>query len=176
MDRFPLLFDGRMVGELTAEREGLYLCFSASCRLPEKRLWSIWVIGEQNELRLGIPEPSDGEFFLRRRFSGQMIAPLGQLLRGEVRAAGSAAPEASWRPVDRPERLFRTPRLQSQLRGMRGVLADGTGKCRVAIPYDPGRPFPLEAMFCCARICRIGGKTYVVYCFDGREWPILQKN
>ena len=39
MDKFPLLWDGRSVGELTTEREALYTWFEARCRLPEKGLW-----------------------------------------------------------------------------------------------------------------------------------------
>ena len=171
MDRFPLLFGGRAVGELTTEWEGLYLCFSAVCRLPEEGLWSVWAVGEQGDLRLGILEPSSGRYVLRRRFSGQMTAPVGRILRGEVR--GSERGAETWSLAAYPERLFRTPWLREQLRGMKGVLADGRGRRRVAIPYDPERPFPLAAMFCFARICRIGEGLYAVYCFDGREWPVL---
>ena len=43
----------------------------------------------------------------------------------------------------------------------------------VALPYDALRPFPLPALFCLARICRIGGRDYVVYAFDSGERPVL---
>ena len=43
MDKFPLLWDGRSVGELTTEREALYTWYEARCRLPEKGLWCGWV-------------------------------------------------------------------------------------------------------------------------------------
>ena len=91
MDKFPLLLEGRPVGELITEREALYTWFDIRCRLPEKGLWQAWAVGDQGELRLGIPEPAEGRTALRRRFSRRMTEPLGRLLRGERRAAGTAA-------------------------------------------------------------------------------------
>ena len=37
MDKFPLLWKEKAVGELTAEREALYTCFSACCTLTERQ-------------------------------------------------------------------------------------------------------------------------------------------
>ena len=89
MDKFPLLLEGRPVGELITEREALYTWFDIRCRLPEKGLWQAWAVGDQGELRLGVPEPAEGRTALRRRFSRRMTEPLGRLLRGELRPAGS---------------------------------------------------------------------------------------
>ena len=38
MDKFPLLWNGRAVGELTTERQELYTWFTARCRLPDTGL------------------------------------------------------------------------------------------------------------------------------------------
>ena len=35
MDKFPLIWAGNPVGELTVEREALYTWFTARCHLPE---------------------------------------------------------------------------------------------------------------------------------------------
>ena len=52
MDKFPLLYGGRPLGELTAEREALYTWFDARCVLPGEGLWCAWAVGDQGELHL----------------------------------------------------------------------------------------------------------------------------
>ena len=156
MDKFPLIWAGVSAGELITERESLYTCFSARCRLPEEgQLWCAWAVGERGELRLGILEPAGEQAEIRRRFSDRMTAPLGRLLRGEIRPAKEAE---DWIPAPSPEQLFRTPWLRRQL----------------ALPYDPGRAFPLEQLFCFARLRQLGGEAYVVYLFDRQEWPVFE--
>lgn len=174
MDKYPLLWAGRALGELTVEREGLYTRFTARCRLPEQEgLWCAWAVGECGELRLGVLEPRGEQAEIRRRFSGQMTAPLGTLRRAELRPAGEKASPA-WEAPAEPEGLFRTPWLRQRLRGVKGVLTRREGERRyLALPYEPGAPFPLEPLFCLAGVRRMGEGTYVVYAFDRREWPVL---
>jgi len=174
MDKYPLLLDGRPTGELTVEREGLYTWFGARCPLPEG-LWCAWAVGDRGELRLGVLEPEGRQGgTIRRRFSRQLTAPLGRLLRGELRPAGVGETE-HWESVPDPERLFRAPWLCQRLKGTRGALTRLTGETRyLALPYDKGKPFPLTTLFCFAHVRRIGGACYVVYAFDGQERPCFQ--
>lgn len=178
MDKFPLLLDGRPAGELMTEREGLYTWFSARCPLPEG-LWCAWAVGDRGELRLGVLEPEGRQGSIRRRFSGQLTAPLGRLVRGEVRPAGVREPEgresaADWKSVPDPAGLFRAPWLRQRLQGAKGVLARRSGEVRyLALPYDRRKPFPLTTLFCFARLREIGSSTYVVYAFDGQERPVF---
>ena len=173
MDKFPLLWDGRSVGELTTEREALYTWFEARCRLPEKGLWCAWAVGDRGELRLGVLEPCGDRAAIRRRFSAQLTGPVGRLQWGELRPAHPAEP-GEWLPAERAGELFRSPWLREQLQNAAGVLAPRTeGRRYGALPYDAMRPFPLPALFCLARICRIGGRDYVVYAFDKGERPVL---
>lgn len=173
MDKFPLLRAGVPVGELTTEREALYTWFAVQCRLPEEGLWCAWAVGEQGELRLGVLEPHGSGAELRRRFSGQMTGSMGRILRGEVRPAGEERPRAEWEAAEDPGALFRTPWLRQRLRGTAGVLTRRAGERRwLALPYDPEKPFPLEPLFCFARIRRLGEGRFVVYLFDRREWPV----
>ena len=169
MDKFPLLWDGTSLGELTVEQEPLYTWFTARCRLPGKGIWCAWVVGDKGELRLGVLEPQNG---IRRRFSRQMTAPLGSLLRGELRPAGGSA--ETWTAAAEPDRLFQTPWLRKQLHGARGVLTRKEGSDRLlALPYDEKKPFPLTPLFCLARLRDIGGKKYVIYAFNEKEWPVF---
>ena len=170
MDKYPLLLEGKPAGELTTQREGLYTWFSARCPLPEG-LWCAWAVGDRGELRLGVLEPSERQGTIRRRFSRQLTAPLGRLLRGEVRPAGAREPEV-WEPAAEPERLFRSPWLRQRLRGAQGALTRREGETRyLALPYDSGRAFPLTTLFCFAQVRRVGEGLYVVYAFDGQERP-----
>lgn len=175
MDKFPLLWAGKPVGELVTEREALYTWFTARCRLPEEGLWCAWAVGEQGELRLGVLEPVGERAEIRRRFSGQMTAPLGRLRQGELRPAGGGG--VPWEAEPAPERLFRTPWLRQQLQGAQGVLTrrEGEGRRALALPYDPKRPFPLVPLFCFARLRCLGEGRYVVYVLDGREWPVFSE-
>lgn len=172
MEKFPLLLEGRPAGELTLEREGLYTCFAARCPLPPG-LWCAWAVGDRGELRLGVLEPSGDQGGIRRRFSRRLTDPLGRLLRGEVRPAAAREPE-TWDPAPDPDRLFRAPWLCQRLRGVQGALTRREGGGRLlALPWDKGKPFPLTALFCFARLRSIGGAPYVVYAFDGEERPVF---
>lgn len=172
MDKYPLLLDGRSAGELSAEREGLYTWFSARCPLPEG-LWCAWAVGDRGELRLGVLEPDGTQGTIRRRFSGQLTAPLGRLLRGEVRPAGAKQPEV-WEPAPDLDRLFRAPWLRQRLKGVQGARTRRAGEIRyLALPYDKEKPFPLTTLFCFARLRRTGEGTYVVYAFDGQDRPVF---
>ena len=169
MDKFPLLWEGTAVGELSVEREALYTWFTARCRLPGEGIWCAWAVGDRGELRLGVLEPQSG---IRRRFSRQMTEPLGKLLRGELRPASGGG--EAWTALPEPDRIFRTPWLRRQLHGVRGVLTRlAEGKRLLALPYDSRQPFPLTPLFCLARVRDIGGKRYVVYAFDEKEWPVF---
>ena len=171
MDKFPLMQDGRPVGELITEREALYTWFEARGRVPEEGIWCAWAVGDRGELRLGVLEPCGDGAVIRRRFSARLTEPLGRIRQGELRPAHPAEP-GDWLPA--AGELFRSPWLREQLQNASGVLTrQAAGRRYVALPYDAGRPFPLPALFCLARVCRIGGRDYVVYAFDSGERPVL---
>lgn len=177
MDKYPLLLEGVPSGELTAERESLYTWFTARCPLPEEEgaLWCAWAVGDRGELRLGVLEPQNGGAgTIRRRFSRQMTAPLGRILRGEARPADRREPEL-WENAAAPERLFRSAWLRQRLRGVQPGLTrkTGNGVRELALPYDPGKPFPLTALFCFAHVRSIGRDRWAVFRFDGEERPVF---
>ena len=166
MERLPLLCREMSVGELTAERLPGEVHFSARCTGGGKELQSLWVVGSQGELRLGVME---GAF--SRRFSQRMTAPLGRLLRGELRSAG-AEEGVGWQQVSHPEELFRTPWLRRSLMGVEGALTKKEkGGRALALPYSAAHPFPLVPLFCFCSIRRIAQRDYVVFLLDEKEWP-----
>ena len=173
MERVPLLYGGKPIGELLARSEGTDTCFEAHCRLPGKGLWCLWAVGSGGELRLGVPESGGPDAAFGRRFSQRMTAPLGRLVRGELRSA--AAEGACWDTVERPETLFRTAWLCRALAGRKDVLTRTALKRRyIALPFSVEKPFPLPPLFCFARIQTIRGQSCAVFAFDEAEWPQMK--
>ena len=172
MDKYPLLWQGKSAGELTVTEEGLYTCFDCACRLPGEGIWCAWAVGADGQLRLGVLEPEGRRGRIRRRFSRQMTAPLGKLLRGEVRPAAEGAED--WAPLDMGKEPLRTPWLQKALAGTAGVLTRREGERRwLAVPWDCGKPFPLVPMVCFASLRRIRARDYAVFLLHGQERPQL---
>ena len=173
MDKFPLMQGGVSVGELITEQEALYTWFEARCRLPGEGLWCAWAVGDRGELRLGVLEPCGDRATIRRRFSARLTAPLGKLRQGEIRPAHPPEPE-DWTPLERSAVRLHSPWLREQLHLVPGVLVrEEQGRRELAVPYDAGRPFPLTALFCFARIRRIHGRSYAVFAFDGEERTVF---
>ena len=172
MDKYPLLWQGKSAGELTVAEEGLYTCFECVCRLPDKGIWCAWAVGTGGQLRLGVLEPEGQRGRIRRRFSRQMTAPVGKLLRGEVRPAERSP--AEWTPLDMRMEPLRTPWLQKALAGTAGVLTHREGERRwLAVPWDCAKPFPLVPVVCFVSLRRIRGREYAVLLLDGNEWPLF---
>ena len=171
MEPLVILLHGKPCGELLAEERGLYRCYSAVCRMAfDTEPMRLFAVGEQGELRLGIMQPEDGRFVLRRQVSVKEACAVGKLLRGELRPV--AVREEDWHPAWEPEKLFRGAMLQKRLRGRKGVLVcRGGERCFVAIPFDADSPFPLTEMFCLAHVRRFGQRQYAVFCFDREENP-----
>ena len=169
MDKYPVFEGEKAAGEMTVYPEALYTVFAVSCPRREG-LWTAWAVGETGRLRIGVPEPEGGCLRIRRRFSQRLTAPLGTLLRGELRPLGQEWER--WEPL-RPEAL-KSPYLRRTLGQAAGVLTcreeDGF---QIAVPRDDTRPFPLEAMFCFAVFRRVEGKPCWVFRFNGREWPVF---
>lgn len=171
MKTVPLVCEGKTIGQMQIEKEREDTVFSASGRMAQKGLWCLWAVGQNNVLRVGFPELRGEELRLSRRFSSRMTAPLGTILRGELRAVQAAS---EWERMSAPERFFRSEELRRALREYGGILARQRGEVRfLAIPYSAEKPFPMPGLFCFARICPIQGTAYAVFAFRGEE-PVLQ--
>lgn len=174
MDKFPIFYEGRMIGELMARQEGEDTLFSARFCLPEKDLWCLWVVGQEGTLRLGCPEQQSGEVDLSRRFSRRMTAPLGRLRHAELRKAAQQNNKYGWEEVKDPQQLFRTQWLRQALQGKKGMLTRKQESCRlIALPFSSEKPFPLVTLFCFAAIRDLREGKYAVFAFNAEEWPMI---
>lgn len=169
MDKYPVLAGEQAAGELTVTPEALYTVFDISC--PQREgLWCAWAVGESGRLRIGVLEPEAGYLHIRRRFSRQLTAPMGTVLRGELCSLNEE--REKW--VSLEPGTLKTPYLRRQLGPLPRVLTCCADGCRlIAVPRDDGRPFPLEAMFCFACSRLVKGRSCWVFRFNDREWPVF---
>jgi hypothetical protein len=136
----------------------------------------VWVTGKQGELRLGILEPQGRLAEISRRFSGHMTAPIGRVLRGELRRIERKSNQ-DWQCGKTGLSCFKNPWIQEQLKGRTDFLIKehSAGKI-IAVPFEINQQFPLTAFFCFAKYRMISGKSYVVFSFNREEWPVFESN
>ena len=171
MERLKLYRSGQVVGELTAEPEGLYLRFRVRCDPCGEGVFRAFAVGERGEVLLGVLEPVSGILQLSRCLSRSQLAPAGQLLRGEVRRLGGEE-ESAWQSP--PGEVWEQMPLCRRLDQRQGALwrEEAQRRC-LALPYDSRQAFPLPELFCLARVEKIGDGWYVVYTFDRQGRPVI---
>ena len=108
-----------------------------------------------------------------RRLYSRDLTALGPLERGEARRSFAfAAP--CWRETRCPAQLFRESFFQRRLRPLGRAWWRREGELLLlALPLEPGAPFPLEALFCLGRVEQVEGTRCVVYAFREEEPAIF---
>ena len=126
----------------------------------------------------GLPESTsdyaeEGRLALCRRLYSRDLTALGPLERGEARRSFAfAAP--CWRETRCPAQLFRESFFQRRLRPLGRAWWRREGELLLlALPLEPGAPFPLEALFCLGRVEQVEGTRCVVYAFREEEPAIF---
>ena len=170
MERVNLYCLGRCRGEITLSPEGVRTQVRAVMEDPGDGLYRAALAGPGGELALGVLAPAaDGELTVCRRLYSREVAGIGSPLRGEARCSFRFQ-EAAWQETTCPAQFFRDPFLSGRLREV--------GRCRwrrergllyLAIPLAEGKPFPLEALFCFARVERWGEQFWTVFAFRQEE-------
>ena len=72
-ETYDIRFDDSLVGKARVEKQGLYLCFSCRCRMPDDGLYRIHVISGENREDLGICIPLDGLFGMDKRLPAKRL-------------------------------------------------------------------------------------------------------
>ena len=149
MQRYPVFYHGAACGEMTVAQEGLYLQFYARAAVNGKVIPRIYLKGERGELLLGVAEPTEGGYFLRRRLSAGAVAPLGALQCAQVAVQGEK--EEQWRALGREEiQLCR--RFCQQLPAVQnGLTRSCLGVREMAFPCGERMPFPMSGLFALRR-------------------------
>ena len=175
MERVPVFSQGRPVGELTAEADGLYERYQADCVLEDGMPMRLYAVYEKQELPLGIPEPEKSRLCLLRRISRKRCENGGRLLRGELRGVTQRG-DSVWQEASVPGELFHSTLWKERLRQASGALTrQEDGRRYLALPYHQNRPFLLTELFCFARVVQIHGQEYAVFVFDRNENPVFYR-
>ena len=170
MERYVLYCQGAARGELTLLPQGA--CTQVEARMPDPGdgVYRAALVGERGTLKLGVLEPSAGELCLRRRPYSRDVAAIGPILRGE--AACSVPFGGAWERVERPAALLRDPFLSRRLADVPSGWRRQGEVLELALPLERGRPFPLETLFCLARVETVEGTDCAVYRFDREGKPL----
>ena len=140
---------------------------------PGDGLYRAVLVGERGELSLGVMEPRDGMLTLRRRPELCEVARVGG---GRCIRVGCSFPfgkKSVWTRTDEPAQLVRDEFLRQRVaRQPYAWWRRGGEKLLVAFPLRADAPFPLEALFCMARVGRVDGEVCAIYEFDESGQPI----
>lgn len=88
-EKYPILSEGALVGELTVTREGLMTVFDANCRMADG-IVRLSVYGAGNEGYLGVMAPSEGRLRLRKVLSPNAMKAMPGVIE-EVAFSGRSA-------------------------------------------------------------------------------------
>ena len=151
MEKVTLYCPGRQAGEICLTPQGARTEIRASLPDPGDGLYRAFLQGERGELPLGVLAPEGRRSF---RFQDAPAAPC-------------------WQQTGCPAGLFRGRFLRERLKNTgRAWWRREKENLLLALPLEPGRPFPLETLFCLGRIERVEGVRCVVYAFR-EETPVL---
>lgn len=170
MEEVKLYCAGVCRGTVALRPEGVRTEVRVAMEDPGDGLYRASLVGERGELPLGVLEPEGpGRLGLLRRPYSRDMAAIGPPVRGEARCSFPFREDA-WQAAERPGRLFQSPFLRTRLEGVsRAWRRERGGLLLLAIPLEEDGPFPLEALFCLARVERVAGTLCAVFAFQGEE-------
>ena len=172
MDRLPVYCRTVRCAEAVMREENDRVAISAELEDPGDGLYRAVLQGERGELSLGVLEPREGKLVLRRRPERCDLVRLGTLKGVQVVCAFSFRKKSLWRETRRPCELLREDFFGVRLERIpRAWWRRTEGRLFLALPYERGVPFPLEPIFCFARIQWVEGETCAVYVFDENAEP-----
>ena len=173
MERVELYCRGERLGEVILTPEGVRTQVRCAMDDPGDGLYRAFLRGAAGELPLGVLAPEEGRLALCRLLYSRDLTALGPLERGEARRSFAfAAP--CWRETRCPAQLFRESFFQRRPRPLGRAWWRREGELLLlALPLEPGAPFPLEALFCLGRVEQVEGTRCVVYAFREEEPAIF---
>ena len=169
MERVKLYLREVCRGEIVLDSQGSRTEVRAVMEDPGDGLYRAVLSGRNGELTLGVLAPEGGVLEVRRMLYQRDIASLGELLRGEARCSFHFQ-ETCWKETGRPAELFHSAFLVGRLHMLeRGWWRREKERLYLALPLAEDQPFPLETLFCLARVELVEGRRCAVFVFQGEE-------
>lgn len=164
--RFPL-----PGGSLTCRADDTCAELCLELRPAHEGRWRGFVLGRSGGMELGPLGPEDGCLRLRRSVPLAKLRAHGcwPITGGRIEPVREAAPARETAPT-RETAPVRESAPPPRAHGGRPTAADGTvvlgaDGWRLSFPFDPRRPFPLPALFCCAAVAE--GRVVFRFAADG---------
>ena len=174
MQQIGLYYEESVCGAASLHGEGNRVEITAQMRDPGDGLYRAVLMGERGELPLGVMEAENGSLVLRRRPDRSALTSLGALRGVRVFRAFAFRRKNEWNETARPAQLFESEFLKERTETLPLAWWRRTGeRLIVALPLRDNMPFPLEALFCFARIGTVEGCPCAIYAFDRQEIPVL---
>mgnify|MGYP003293734214 CR=1 FL=1 len=173
MERLKVHCRGACRGEaMICERDGRV---EITVRMddPADGLYRAILIGTEGEMVLGIMEAESGALTLRRRPPPRDVERLGKLSEVQAVCAFSFRKKRLWQRTDTPAELVESAFLKKRLAAVPSAWwRKEEDQLILALPLEPTRPFPLESLFCLARIGNVEGERCAIYVLNSQEIPM----
>lgn len=168
METVALLQNGKTIGEITLQAQGLYTLFHANVFTLDDTLQAVYLTGDGGSVRLGVIEKIGRGGQLKRSLSNQSWRHVGQLSHGDLRPAQ----DSPWQTLTTAP--IKSPYLQKHCHNLPDGLWKPQGNgMEIALPYHPQKPYPLMAFFCFARFLTVEHIPYLVVALDDMELPMV---
>ena len=172
MEELKVFCRDRCQGAATVERKDGRAEIAVSMNDPADGLYRAILLGEQGQLPLGVMEPHHGTLILRRKPYLRDVEQLGRLRNIQATCSFTFQRKESWKKTDRPAELVTNRFLKDRLLHHQTAWWKKSGDIlHLALPLDEEHAFPVEALFCFAKLELVDGKRCVVYTFDHGETP-----
>ena len=80
-DTYEIQYEGKTVGSVRTEKQGLYRCFHCRCSLPDEGMYRIHAVTGDNWEDLGICIPVEGKFGMDKKIPSKRLGEGGLTFR-----------------------------------------------------------------------------------------------
>ena len=172
MERVKLYLGEACRGEIILNATGSRVEVQAVMEDPGDGLYRAVLCGANGELTMGVLAPEGNVLEVRRSVYRRDLDRLGELLRGEARCSFRFQ-KTVWQETRHPAELFQAEFWESRLRTQApGWWRREHGRLYLALPLAEDQPFPLETLFCLARVEQVEGCRCAVFAFQDEE-PVV---
>ena len=154
----PVQYEGITCGELTMEKQGLFLRFTGSCTIQSHEILRAFLEIDQDVIPLGVAIPEGNRLHIQQTVLYSKI--IGHKVHGAFLAVREPDGYLPWR---------------GEICGYsaQGVACKKEGGLEVALALEPEKPFDLLPLICLFSYKRIDGKPYLSILLDKKGNPVL---